>query len=527
MLNRGTYPYYAVLAALMVAFIAFKWKFIGLPLYWDEAWVYGPAVRAMHENGASLLPNTIGPELSRGHPLLFHFLATLWTYVFGVSNASLHAFALTISSMLLIAIFHVGRSLGSPLIGLAAVLITGLNEIFLAQSAILLPEVTLALFSLLAIWAVISRSWFGYVIAATCALLTKESAVVLILAVFAWNLVSWFSDGGRSGTRLLTQRSLIILAPIVPGALFLNYQKLTFGWYFFPVHLDLMSWDIRDIHYLFKFGYRRLFEQQGMEWATLAFGLVVPLVWRRWRHWYMGLLVAFLYVAAIKVLDGKWALPPLLTLIVTLTCFGVMLFLQFIPMRRVSEPVGEFASLSMILVQGFLLFSALNFFSDRYLIFLIPVIALAFSSVLYLSLRTWHKALFPLVIIIISSILFSQIGKDDGVGDTKLSYADDIRVRQQLIHACEARAFQDSSIYGSFMDIAYMQDTQAGYLQGSSPFLHITDSIGPETSIAILSQASSEQEIDQLHAMGFKKIERFTSGRAWAGLYLRNLDQRR
>ncbi len=259
-------PYYIILGLALLVFVAFKWRFLDLPLYWDEAWVYGPAVRAMHASGLSLLPNTIGTELSRGHPLLFHFMAAFWAQCFGDSNASLHAFALTLSVALLIVIFQVGKFLGSPLIGLSAVLVTGLNEIFLAQSSILLPEIPLALFSLLALWAFISKNWFGYLVAATCALFIKESAIVLIIAVFCWNLISslWDRDGNGSWPAL--KRSLIALAPIVPGVLFLGYQKVTYGWYFFPVHLGLISWDIKDIHYLFKFGYR---EAAGTELADL------------------------------------------------------------------------------------------------------------------------------------------------------------------------------------------------------------------------------------------------------------------
>ena len=210
-------------------------------------------------------------------------------------------------------------------------------------------------------------------IAATCALLVKESAIVLILAAFCWTLIRSILDRGENDAPEPLKWSLITVAPIVPGFLFLLYQKITYGWFFFPVHLGLISWDIKDIHYLFKFGYRELFEQQGMEWATLAFGLIAPLAWRGWKHRYMGILVAFLYVAAIKVLDGKWTLSPLPTLIVTMACFGAILLIQFNAIRHKETRTGEFISVSLIFVLAFLLFSALNFFSDRYLLCLIPI----------------------------------------------------------------------------------------------------------------------------------------------------------
>lgn len=518
-------PYTAALGMLLMVFVAFKWRFLDLPLYWDEAWVYGPAVREMHANGLSLLPDTIGTELSRGHPLLFHFLAALWTALFGASNFSLHAFALIISVSLLLVIFHVGKYLGSPLIGLAAVLITGLNEIFLAQSSILLPEITLALFSLLATWAFVSKKWLGFVIAATCALFIKESAIVLIIAAFCWNFISSLFDRGEKDPRSLLKWSLITLFPILPGSIFLLYQKVTYGWYFFPVHLGLISWDIKDIHFLFKFGYQELFEQQGMEWATLAFGLIAPLAWRGWKHRYMGIVVALLYVAAVKVLDGKWTLAPLQTLIVTFICFGAILYMQFMQVRRKEPRIGDLASLSLIFVLGFLLFSALNFFSDRYLLCLIPVVALSFSAILFLSLRKWHRLLFPLCIAAISVILISNIGKDGHVGDTRLSYADDIRVHQKLIQSCEAMDLQDSTFSVSFMDEVYMTDTAAGYLSGQKSFQHFTNTIGPEVDFAIITQATSTEFIEKLKSAGFDRIDRFESGPAWGELYRHSSDR--
>jgi hypothetical protein len=369
------------------------------------------------------------------------------------------------------------------------------------------------------------KNWFGYLVAATCALFIKESAIVLIIAVFCWNLISslWDRDGNGSWPAL--KRSLIALAPIVPGVLFLGYQKVTYGWYFFPVHLGLISWDIKDIHYLFKFGYRELFEQQGMEWATLSFGLIAPLAWRGWKHRYMGIVVAVLYVTAIKVLDGKWTLAPIATLVVTFICFGAILFLQFMPVRRKEPRTGEFASLSLIFVLGFLLFSALNFFSDRYLLCLIPIIALSFSAFLFISLSKWHKALFPTCIAMITFILIFNIGKDGHVGDTRLSYADDIQVHERLIQTCEAMSLQDTAIFGSFMDEAYMSDPPAGYLSGQMPFRHITTSLGPEVNFALVTQATPQEVLDKIKAEGFELIKRFESGPAWGELYKLRSDE--
>ena len=62
----------------IIAFIIYKMPHLSLPYYWDEAWVYGPAVRLMEQTGLSLLPDALPVYYSRGHPLLFHFLGASW-----------------------------------------------------------------------------------------------------------------------------------------------------------------------------------------------------------------------------------------------------------------------------------------------------------------------------------------------------------------------------------------------------------------------------------------------------------------
>lgn len=509
-------PYHLGLVVLLIAFVTFKWRFLGLPLYWDEAWVYGPAVRTMYANGLSLLPNSIGTDLSRGHPLLFHFLAALWARCFGPSNTSLHVFALFLSVLMLVLVYRIGTRLGSRQIGIAAILILGLNEVFLAQSGILLPEIALGLFFLWAVWAYMSKNAIGYVVAATCALFTKESAIVLILAILCWHFISAIAN-----RRLRTAMPwvVILILPLLPAFLFLLYQRVQYGWFFFPEHLRLISWDIKDIHYLFKFGYRELFEQQGMEWATIAFGVIAPMIWKGWSKRYMGVVVAFIYVAAIKILDGKWALPPLSTLLVTFTCFGLILLLQFVPLYRKEGARGEFSAVALILVFGFLLFSSINFFSDRYLVGMMSFVALGMSAVLYSALNPWHKLLFPAVVLVLAARLLTLIGQDGRVGDTRLSYADDIHVQQKLIRTCEGLHLQDACIYGSFMEKAYMTDASLDYLDGTVAFRNISDTITASTEYALVSQSSPKEVRDQIDKAGFVLIDRFESGPAWGELY--------
>lgn len=514
------FPYHHFTALLfLLAFIAFKWQYVGLPLYWDEAWVYGPAVKAMCAKGLSLLPDTIGTELTRGHPLLFHFMAALWAKVFGASNVSLHLFALCIAAALLLSTYVIGSRLGSPLIGLGAMVLLGLNEIFLAQSGLLLPEVTVGLFMLWALWFFIAGKFARYCLMASCALLVKESAIVLILAVFCWQVVVLLVGMEERGHGRIWLRLFTILSPLLPISLFISYQKLTYGWFFFPAHMGLLSFAPKDIEYLFRFGYEELFERQGMEWATLAFGIIAPLVWKGWRKRYSGVITVLLYIAAIKVLCGRWPLEPALTVIAVCACFTAVIFIQFIPLSRQEGKRGAFPASSFILIVGFLLFSAVNFFSDRYLTGLIPFVAIGMVAVIYSATRPWHWSIFAAVFLAILGNVAMNLGRGTEVGDTKLSYRNDILATKAMIAYCEAAHLQHARFFGSFMDVTYMQDANAGYLGARQPFVHVKDRLAPDTEYALVSQASTGDVLDQLMSAGFVEVKRVESGPAWCALY--------
>jgi hypothetical protein len=516
LLRSRTRPFDLVAGLAIVTFVLIRSFNLDLPMFWDEAWVYGPAVRAMAAEGPSLLPNAIDPALTRGHPLLFHALASLWAMVAGTSNLSLHLFALLVSTLTLFATYRVGSRLASPLVGAASTVMLALDEAFLAQSGILLPEVLLGLFVLLAIHHAIARNIIGYLVFASCALLTKESALVMVMALLTWQVVLLImGQGGRDTARWMG----ITVVPLLLAGLFFVVQYVQLGWVFYPEHLGMMSFDPKDVHYKFKLAFNLLFDHQGMEWTTYAFGMVAPLLWRGWKRW-MGVLVALLYVAAVKVLTGRWPMPPLPTIIVTLLCFGVIFGLQFIRLHELRPREGTFAAIGIVLVLGFLLFSALNFFADRYLVPLLPVIAIGMCIVIHATAVGYSTWAFPGTMLVLLTIRGLAIGGDDKVGDTRLAYIDLIHVHQQLIGHLEEDGAEDAPVRTSFTETVYLTDTAAGYLSGPAFTRVGVDDPGLD-SYALLTCVNTDDERADVARAGYVLLTRYTSGRAWGEVHFR------
>lgn len=515
--NRVSWPFHITAVVIGVTLVLFKSGFIGLPLFWDEAWVYAPAVRAMYANGPTLLPDALPTELTRGHPLLFHFLTTLWMKLWGTSNAVLHAFALFVSVLTLAAVHITGTRIAGAHVGAAATLMVAVNEAFLAQSGILLPEILLALFVLLTTWMFIERNVAGYIILGTCALLTKESAIVVIIAILVWQTVLLFTKEGRDHPRNAWKWMAIICMPVLLASLFFLHQYRVFGWVFYPEHLGMMSFDPKAVHYQFKLAFAIVFDQQGMAPTTYAFGLMVPLLWRLWKP-SIGFALVILYVAAVKVLDGRWAMPPLPTLVFTVFCFAAIFFIQFMKLYALDRRKGEFAGIGLIFLLGFLLFSALNFFADRYLICLLPFIAIGMAIMINGAVARFTPWAFPLLIITLCMVRVWHIGKDDLVGDTRLSYKDLISVHSEMIGELEDKALHDAPILASFTEVVYLTEPDAGYLSG--PAFRNVRTTDPEAGTYILyTSVSPGADYEARERSEDVSVERFTSGKVWGEIH--------
>ena len=115
--------------------------------------------------------------------MLFVFLASIFTKLFGSNVAAMHLFALVISLLTLFSVFYIGTKLWNKKIGLFAVLLLFAQPMFVAQSAMILPEMMLTLYFLWVVFFFLKEKWFLYFIACSLALMTKETTLYLPLVL--------------------------------------------------------------------------------------------------------------------------------------------------------------------------------------------------------------------------------------------------------------------------------------------------------------------------------------------------------
>ena len=117
----------------LVTFVILRLQYHSIAFHWDEMWSYVPAVRAMHESGVSMLPSSMNPDISRGHPLFFYALNAAFLKIVGTSNSALHTLPLIISGVCTYTTYLIGTTFFSSKVGIASSFLLMVQSIFLVM----------------------------------------------------------------------------------------------------------------------------------------------------------------------------------------------------------------------------------------------------------------------------------------------------------------------------------------------------------------------------------------------------------
>jgi 4-amino-4-deoxy-L-arabinose transferase-like glycosyltransferase len=450
-----------VLAHLLFAlccmvFVIAKLPYVQLPYYWDEAWVYAPAIQEMTAAGPSLAPDAIPAALTRGHPLLFHFFGSLWAGVFGLSKLSLHTYALSISLLMLLCVYRVLSRWFDALAGLLGVLLLGVQPLFFAQSALVLPEVMLSMWLLLALDAYARQKWWLYAVFAAAAVLTKETAVALFAALSLHRFMLFLRQ--RSEWKLHLQALLIVNSPALIFIAFLLWQKAVRGWMFFPYHLELMHLKFFFIKHQFLQYISFIFIYQG-------------------RNIFVAVLAIAAALAFVKKFSLRAAHKKLLAV------FGLFTL-------------------------AFLLLSVINFYSGRYVMVLIVLLVITVAAFISsFTMPRWVLLLCFFVLPLPSLInLITAPGKDD----SERGYADAVEVMQQACHWLTSPEHRTPTLFAPFLIKNALTDPRQGYIYASQIRAHITSNRASADYIALSSfETGDEMELLLKDTVNFRVLETF------------------
>ncbi len=499
---------------LLLLFTIAKIPHLSYAFYWDESWVYAPAVFLMHAHGPSILPDAVPVLFSRGHPLFFHAACAEWMNIFGATNFSMHCFALFISLSLAAATFEIMRSLFNYRVALMSGVLLLLNQHFFIESAFVLTDIMLALFAFLTLYSY-TKSWhFFTILFLTLVFYTKESGVVLfgvlVLDIFV-NVIK-----GCYSRKETIAKFVSVILPIAFICIFFVIQKRTYGWYLYPSHTSLIHLDFKTTmeHLVSTFRYLFYSDQEYLYYLLFVIITIVAAYKQKSKTLLLFPLSAIFLVLSFFVFSSMNFLFHIFIV------FLVVISIIFLSNRLASYDglQRRFIRLSFLFCVMFVYFSGINFYEVRYLfpvLFLLSVILLA---VLYDRYTSGYKPVFNYIFaLMIVAGLSSYISPSEDF----LAF-DRMNIQQELVDYFEQNDFYDRRIYcRCFLELTHLKDKNTGFLRGKRVFSNVGGVYDNSTELAIFDNidCSNENYTEIKNDPDFMLLEKFQKGKAWIEVY--------
>lgn len=506
---------------ICVVFTLIKLPFLDLPYFWDEAWVYAPAVLDMLQNGPSLSPDSINPLLSRGHPILFHFLATCWMTVFGSSFVSAHSFSVFMALMLIISVYKLGESLHSKAIGFWAAFLLGVQPIFIQQAGFLLPEITLAVFVALTIKAFLEKKKWMFLLAGTCMLLTKETGILVIGMLGLIDLVDLVRSRNFQVKRLA--QTIWIGSPVVLAFGYFLVQYLQFGWFMFPEHVSMFDTDPETWSKKFNLVFSSLIlEQERGMLISLVFG-AAALGWRKapglLRALFLFCFLTFMTMNGLSSWLPEWYFNY---------AFPIILFSAIAWTGAFFVKKGTknhlFIPFTGLIILAMLAFTSAHFVIGRYLLFLIPLFLLSLILILKQSFRS-SNWMFNLIMISASLIFYHLANRADREMNwlDNMRYVDQIHVLQNGIKYLEENTeYESDCLAGSFLIQQALMFPVQGYVVEDNKPECVKNHVAPNVEYVMMLNYEIDPGLEWVKTDGnFKQVFVETLGGQTVWVYKR------
>jgi len=249
--------------------------FLRLPYFWDEAGYYIPAAMDFFHYGR-LIPSSTLPN---GHtPLVIIYLALAWR-AFGFSPLVTRTAMIAVAAGTLAALYALSRRVADREIGCWSVLLLALSPLFFVQSTLAHLDLAAGLFTLLALIALLDGHPWAFALASTAAVLSKETAVILLPV--AW-IFSWWQHRRAAGP-LARAWYVAYLAPLFVLIAWVGFYHHATGFWTGNreyLHYNLYS-TLHPVRALLTL-LRRLYETfvGGFNWLLTA-SAIAGIVWAR------------------------------------------------------------------------------------------------------------------------------------------------------------------------------------------------------------------------------------------------------
>lgn len=224
--------YFKIIIFLAIFNFLIRLPFLNLPVNWDEI-NYFDGVWAIYKNNLNPFTEFWGYK----PPFLFETTAILFK-LFSSSREWGRLVIYILSSLAILFNYLLGKKLFNKEVGLYSSLILFCFPLFITQSFLFQDALPLLAFTLASLYFYFSGRNLAYFISASFLVLTKETAIFVILFLVLFDLHRHFEE---IESRLLLKRIILLISPSLFLIIWMFLNKRFLGWYLWPYNVSLFS----------------------------------------------------------------------------------------------------------------------------------------------------------------------------------------------------------------------------------------------------------------------------------------------
>jgi 4-amino-4-deoxy-L-arabinose transferase-like glycosyltransferase len=399
-----------LLLGASICFYLLRFSDAQLPFFWDELHAYVQGTIYMVDHKISMLPSAVPDNISFGHPLLLFFINAIWVKIFGISPLAFHSLSIVITLFTAFGCYILAIQITrNYIVGILSFVIFLFQPIVVAQSTQVLLEMLLTCTIVFALYFHIRGKFLYSVLCATLAVLTKETGLVLAIAL-PFALVIHYLFVERSS--LFLKATLIHLIPFLVFAAFLVIQKQTYGWYLNPNNLNATKIEFNSI-------------------TQRAWDYSLKFVWLKQGRWFLS-VISLLYLVVL------------------------------IANRKLKNGLNATMAVLLVFSFGFMIFSSIASCLHRYFLVMMPIVSVTFAITLY-RINEYKKNLGLLLLIIGLGLNLYFLDDKTQNSEVNLSYRNQIKANISLFEYLNNAEFSNKKVKMDFPISLATKDPRFGY----------------------------------------------------------------
>jgi hypothetical protein len=374
----------------------------------------------------------------------------------------------------------------------------------------------LGIFLLLAFYCAVMERWVFYIVFFTLALYTKESAVVLFPVIISLLIYNRISQGDKYGVLKIAVLSII---PLFLASLHFIYQKSVFDWYFYPLHIDFIKFDFLEIASKFSRFYRAVFDARLQYFFNATFIIYVCLILhfqnaKRKLPIIACIIGSFILMLAFNSRHNSIVISGSLLIL----SLGIGLY----NIKYDSEVHRKIVLGSWLFIFGFITFSALNFYSTRYIIPVIIFYAFAYTIILHKFIKLKNHAAYKYLIIILFILIAGRLQRSE-LSDIDTSYKSAVQTHTDITNYFVKNVDTDKKIGADFLENYMLDNSNCRYLEKGQTFSNVGELYMKDQDYYIITnlEAPIEEKRKAIDMNSYEMIAQFSNSKSVGEIYKR------